>query len=140
MKPRLHLIALSLLLSAPALAFDLRTAFETALTYDAELLAAQASRDEVVESVGVARAQLLPQVNYSYQRNRAETLTHYIDSKLADSETGRYNSGNSSFSVRQALFRLPAWYAYKGAQAQADASEETVRFEGQRAGMRAAAN
>ena len=140
MNPRLLSVALSLLLSGPALALDLKTAFETALTYDAELLAAQASRDEAVEGVGVARASLLPQVNYSYQRNRAETLTHYIDSKVADSETGRYNSGSANFSVRQALFRLPAWYAYKGAQAQAEASEETLRFEGQRAGMRAAAN
>lgn len=83
---------------------------------------------------------MLPQINYSYQRNRAETLTHYIDSNAPDSETGRYNSGSSSFSIRQAVFRLPAWYAYKGAQAQAAASEETLRLEGQRAGMRATAN
>ena len=140
MKPRLLSVALSLLLSGPVLALDLKTAFETALTYDAELLAAQASRDEAVEGIGVARASLLPQVNYSYQRNRADTLTHYIDSKVPDNDTGRYTSGGSSFTARQALFRLPAWYAYKGAQAQAEASEETLRFEGQRAGMRAAAN
>ncbi len=133
-------VALSLLLSGPALALDLKSAFETALVYDAELLAAQAARDESVEGVSVARASLLPQINYSYQRNRAETLTHYIDSNAPDSETGRYNSGSSSFSIRQAVFRLPAWYAYKGAQAQAAASEETLRLEGQRAGMRAAAN
>lgn len=140
MKLRLLPVAMSLLLSSQAQALDLKTAFETALTYDAELLAAKSSRDEMVEGVGVARAPLLPQVNYSYQRNRAETLTHYIDSSVADNETGRYNSGSANFSIRQALFRLPAWYAYKGAQVQAEASEETLRFEGQRAGIRAASH
>jgi len=140
MKQRLLPVVLSLMLSGTASALDLKTAFETALTYDAELLAAQSSRDEAVESVGVARASLLPQVNYSYQRNRAETVTHYINSNYPDNESGRYNSGGSNFSIRQALFRLPAWYAYKGAQAQADASEETFRFEGQRAGLRAVAH
>ncbi len=133
------LAILSLLVPFRAQALDLKTAFETALTYDAELLAAKASRDETVEGVAVARAPLLPQVNYSIQRNRAETLTHYIDSKAKDNESGRYNSGNSNFNVRQALFRLPAWYAFKGAKAQAEAAEESLRFEGQRAGLRAAA-
>ena len=140
MAPRLLSVVLSLLLCSQAQALDLKTAFETAMTYDAELLAAQSARDEVVEGVGVARAPLLPQVNYSYQRNKAETLTHYIDSKLADNDSGRYNSGSANFTIRQALFRLPAWYAFKGAQVQAEASEETFRFEGQRAGMRAASH
>lgn len=138
MKSRLLTVFLSLLLSGQVSAVDLKTAFETAMTYDAELLAAQSSRDEAVEGVGVARAPLLPQVNYSYQRNQAETLTQYIDSKRPDDDSGRYNSGSANFSIRQALFRLPAWYAYKGASVQAEASEETLRFEEQRAGMRAA--
>ena len=143
MKPLLiracALASLSLLLPCQAQALDLKAAFETALTYDAELLAAKASRDETVEGVAVARAPLLPQLSYSYQRNRAETLTHYIDSKVEDRESGRYTSGNSNFNVRQALFRMPAWYAFKGAEAQAEAAEESLRFEGQRTGMRAAA-
>lgn len=132
------LAVLSALAPCPGLAVDLKTAFEAALTYDAELQAAKASRDESAEGVAVARAPLLPQMNYSYQRNRAETLTHYIDSKVADQESGRYNSGNSNFSIRQALFRLPTWYAFEGAKAQAEAAEHTLRFEGQRTGLRAA--
>ena len=134
------LAVVSALAADVALAIDLKTAFETALTYDAEFQAAKAARDESAEGVDVARAPLLPQMNYSYQRNRAETLTHYIDSSLADRESGRYTSGNSNFSIRQALFRLPAWYAFKGAKAQAEAAEESLRYEGQRTGLRAAAD
>lgn len=134
------LAAMSVLMTESVYAIDLKTAFETALGYDAELLAAKATRDETAEEITLARAPLLPQVGYSYQHNRAKTLTHYINSSVKDQDTGRYSSNSANFNIRQALFRLPAWYALQGAKAQAAAADESYRNETQRAGMRAAAN
>ena len=69
MKSRLLTVFLSLLLSGQVSAVDLKTAFETAMTYDAELLAAQSSRDEAVEGVGVARAPLYLRVPPGHARD-----------------------------------------------------------------------
>lgn len=131
---------LGALIATPAMAFDLKEAYQTAIHYDAELLAAKAGQEETAAGVPVARAALLPQLNYSWQKNRAETVTSYLDSTRADTESGRYDSGSSSTTLRQALFRAPAWFSYQSAKAQASAAEATYQSEFQKAGMRAASS
>ncbi|WP_153110554.1 TolC family outer membrane protein [Propionivibrio limicola] len=129
--------ALATLLAGPAHALDLKTAYESALVYDAEYLAARSARDEATEGVPVARAALLPQLSYYYQTNRAKTDTHYIESARPDTESGHYDSGSSAVSLRQALVRMPAWYSLQAAKASAGAADETFRNDTQRVGMRA---
>ncbi len=130
------LMLLSTLAVSSASAVDLKTAYQAAILYDAELLAAKASMEEYEEGVPVARAALLPQLSYSTQRNKAETTTEYLHTRRPDSESGRYDSRSSSLSFRQALFRKPAWDALQGAKAQAEAAQENYRFEIQHAGLR----
>lgn len=120
----------------PAVALDLKTAYQAALVYDAELLAAKAGLEESEEGVPVARAALLPQLSYSAQKNRADTTTSFLDSARPDVESGKYDSGSSVLNFRQALFRKPAWEALQGAKAQAGAAGENYAKEAQNAALR----
>ena len=129
----------SALTATPAFALDLKTAYQAALAYDAELLAAKASQEETAAGVPMARAQLLPQVSYSTQRNRVETHTDYLDSKYPSTDSGKYPSESTSLTLRQPLFRKPQWDALQGATAQAEAAESAYLGEAQRAGLRVTA-
>ena len=133
------LMLLGTLAVSSATAVDLKTAYQAAILYDAELLAAKASMEEYEEGVPAARAALLPQLGYSTQRNKAETTTEYLRTRRPDSESGRYDSRSSSLTFRQALFRKPAWDALQGAKAQAEAAKDNYQFEMQHAGLRVAA-
>ena len=141
MRDTLKIVFLAVLVSAattlPAAAVDLKAAYQAVLSYDAELLAAKASREESEEGVHVARAGLLPQLSYSTQRNKAETRTSFLNSSRPSVDSGRYDSATSSLNFRQALFRKPAWDALQGAQAQAEAAGENFSKETQSAGLRA---
>lgn len=140
MERSLKRLGLAVLLSAataiPAAAVDLKTAYQAAIAYDAELLAAKASLDETDAGVPAARAALLPQLSYSTQKNRVDTNTSYVGNKFPSSDSGKYDSQSNSLSFRQALFRKPAWDALQGAKAQAEAAEASFQNEVQRAGMR----
>ena len=136
-------LGLSLLLSSaialPAAAVDLKGAYQAAIAYDAELLAAKSSLEQYEEGVPVARAALLPQLSYSTQTNKADTNTNYLNYPARPNyDSGRYDSRSSGLSFRQTLFRMPSWYALKGAKAQAEASEENYQLEMQHAGLRVA--
>lgn len=133
----LLLAAVIVVTALPAAAVDLTGAYQAALVYDAELLAAKANRDEYEEGVPVARAALLPQLSYSTQRNKALTNTNYLNTQRPNFDSGRYDSGSSALSFRQALFRKPAWDALQGAKAQAGAAESTFQNEIQHVGLRA---
>lgn len=124
---------------APVAAVDLKTAWLAAMDYDAELLASKASQEEAQEGVPVARSALLPQLGYTWQSNRSETTTTYLNSARSSVDSGRYKSGSSSFNLRQPIFRKQAWDAYQGAQAQARAAEAGYQGDFQHAGVRLAA-
>lgn len=122
-------------LLSPVHAINLEEAYQSAQSYDAELQAADAARLEAEEGIPVARAGLLPQINYNYQRNKANTTNR----RLSDGrsvETGDYFSDSSSLTLRQALYRKSAWASYKSAQAQSEAADATYRKEVQNLGMR----
>lgn len=132
-------LVLGAMAPAPAVAVDLKTAYQAALTYDAELLAAKASQEETEAGVPMARAQLLPQLSYSTQRNRVNTNTEYLKSRYPRTDSGEYPSENSALSLRQPIFRKPQWDALQGATAQAEAAEAAYQGEAQRSGLRVAA-
>jgi outer membrane protein/protease secretion system outer membrane protein len=128
-------VLLSSLLLSSAHAVDLETAYRSAQSYDAELLAAQAARLEAEEGIPVARAGLLPQVSYSRQRNKANT-TNYQLSTGRSSDTGDYFTGSESLTLRQPIYRKSAWAALSSAQAQSEAADANYRKEEQNLGLR----
>jgi TolC family type I secretion outer membrane protein len=144
MKHALKCLGLAVIVTAasamPAAAVDLKSAFQAALVYDAELLAAKASQEETDAGVPLARSALLPQLSYSSQRNKVETNTSYVNGKYPSTDSGRYDSQSSALSFRQALFRKPQWDALQGATAQAEAAEANYQGESQRTGLRAVAS
>lgn len=136
------LAILSVLAPMPATAVSLTEAYEAAVAYDADFLAAKAAREEVQEGVPVAWAPLLPQMSYSWQKNRANTSVTYDDpTRLQrNQDYGYYDSGASGWILRQALFRKPAWDAVDVAKFQARAADATLVKEDQKTGLRAASS
>ena len=122
--------------SMPAVALSLKEAYQAAIEYDADLLAARSAQEESREGVPIARASLLPQLSYTKQRNRSDTNTNYLDPRYADKDSGRYFSDSSSLNLRQALFRKPAWDALQAAKAQAGAADANYAKETQNSGLR----
>jgi outer membrane protein/protease secretion system outer membrane protein len=131
-------VLLSGLLLSPAHAVDLEAAYRSAQSYDAELFAAQAARLEVEEGVPVARAGLLPQLSYTFQRNKANTTNYLLSSGLSKNTGDYFNQGNS-LTLRQPIYRKSAWAALESAQAQSDAADADYRKEEQNLGLRVAA-
>ena len=116
-----------------ACAVNLEEAYLSAHSYDAELQAAQAARLEVEEGVPVARAGLLPQINYNYQRDKANTVNYRGG---VSNDVGDYFRDSNSLTLRQALYRKSVWAGYKSAQAQSEAADANYRKEVQNLGMR----
>ena len=94
-------VLLSFATAAPAMALDLKSAYQAAMIYDADLLAAKSANDEAQEGVPNARASLLPQLSYSLGKNSVTTLTHYLKGPNPDANSGRYDSQSSSLVLRQ---------------------------------------
>lgn len=141
LKPLTSIALFAAVIAGPAGATDLKSAYQAALTYDADLQAARFAQQEAQESVPNARAALLPQLNYSLGRNQVNTLTHYLKAGVSpDIHTGPYWSKSESLVLRQAVFRKPAWDAFKAAIAQAEAADATLRKEFQDVAMRVASN
>lgn len=121
-----------------AAALSLEDAYLAGLQYDADLKMAKAAEEETQEGVPVARAALLPQLSYSAQRTRADTYTDYLSPRPGqrDYDSGGYDSKSSTLSLRQALFRKPAWDALQAAQSQAGAAAASYLKETQDLGLR----
>lgn len=121
----------------PAQAVDLAAAYQSALSYDADLLSARAARQEAEEGIPVARAGLLPQVSYSLQRNKANTTNFQIGTGRS-SNNGDYFTDSNSLMLRQPLYRKSAWAGLQSAQAQSGAADATYQKEEQNLGLRVA--
>lgn len=130
-------VLLSGLVLSPAHAVDLEAAYRSAQSYDAELLTAQAARLEAEEGVPVARAGLLPQLAYTFQRNKANT-TNYLLKSGRDSNSGDYFNESKSLTLRQPIFRKSAWAGLESAQAQSEAADANYLKEEQNLGLRVA--
>lgn len=128
---------LGTLCSPLAHAVKLDAAYQSALSYDADIKSARAARLESEEGVPVARSGLLPQVTYTLQRNKAATTNYQIGTGLS-ADTGSYFNGSSSLSLRQPLFKKAAWAALESAEAQSEAADANYQKEEQNLGLRVA--
>ena len=111
-------------------AMDIKQAFEAALRNDAGLGAARAAARAGEESVPQARAQLLPNLQASFSRNRNELSTRVpnIVGQLVDSNN-HYPSSSDNVTLRQPLYRPYQWSNYKQAFSQLKDSEGLLDLE-----------
>ncbi|MBE2262188.1 MAG: TolC family outer membrane protein [Burkholderiaceae bacterium] len=114
---RMLWLAAGLAAATPAWSLDLLQAYETALAQDATVRAARAAADAGRERLPQARAQLLPNLAYSGQRN-VNDLTRDQPNSLGVPTVfkDQYNSLNQTLTLRQPLFRLSLWANYQQAQ------------------------
>jgi outer membrane protein len=124
----LHVAASTVVCCMTSIAWagDLLTAYHDALSYDAQYLAARASRDAGLERVPQARAGLLPTLtaNANTMSNRQDSL---IRMPGAEPLRTRYNSNGWTLQFSQPLFRWQNWIAYTQAELAATAAELELR-------------
>src|SRR5690606_18603519 len=97
-----------------------------ALSYDAQYVAARASRDAGLERLPQARAGLLPTLtaNANTTSNRQDSLVRLPG---AEPVRARYNSNGWTLQLSQPLFRWQNWVAYTQAELAATAAELELR-------------
>jgi protease secretion system outer membrane protein len=125
------------LFTAPAWSLDLLQAYDTALKQDATVRAAQAAAAAGRERLPQAKAQLLPNLSFSGSRynnnlNRSQPNALGIPTTFQDS----YLSDNDTLTLRQPLFRKPAWDAYEQAKYVVDDVNAVLERELKNLGMR----
>lgn len=130
-------LAVGVAVSAPAWAIDLLQAYDTALTQDATVRAARAAADAGRERLPQARAQLLPNLSYSGSRfdnnlNRSQPNNLGVPTTFKDT----YLSDNQTLTLRQPLFRKPAWDAYEQAKYVVDDVNAVLERELKNLGIR----
>ncbi len=111
-------------------AFDLSTAYQKAVEYDAQIRAAKADTKIYREEIGKAMADFRPRVSISGARGRNETLsiTPYYYGTYQHTDQF-YNSINYAFTVQQQLFNLSSIAQYKQAKAVVAKSENLLLNE-----------
>ena len=110
--------------------FDLSTAYQKAVVYDAQIRAAMADARISKEEIGKARAEFRPRVSMSATRGRNETLSttpYYAGTYLHNDQF--YNSINYGFTVQQPLFNMSSIAQYKQAKAVAAKSDNLLLNE-----------
>lgn len=138
-RPSRHLwpALLSGLLASPAApAIDLLQSYELALTNDPVYRGAQATAAGSREALPQARSQLLPNLQAAGSQSHATSDTTNVLTRRAS--TSDYGSYNYSVTLRQPLFRMPAWAAFKQAQANVASAEAVLAKEVQGLGTRVA--
>ncbi len=102
--------------------------YRESVANDAVYAAARAQRDAVQTLVPQARGQLLPQIGFSYSRNRNDTDNEFQTSQgTSISKHYDYYSSNGSLNLTQALFRPQAWIALAQANDQVRQAEAEFR-------------
>lgn len=127
-------------LALPARSMDLATAYRAALEEDAKLRIARATADAGRERLPQARSQLLPSASLTANRNR-NSLTRISPGLTGASVTTHENFGsnNETLSIRQPIYRKPAFAAYEQAKHLVRDAEATLEVELQDVGMRVSA-
>lgn len=126
-------LTIALLTAGAAQAADLTTIYELAVSNDADIAAARATRDADDYSVTIARGALLPQVslNYNYDINRTD-----ID--MAGASKIKYEAGMFSLQASQVLFNLNTWYTYKASKVGNNSSQVQLHMAEQQLILRTA--
>lgn len=103
----------------PVHAADLSRAVRAAQDNDPTLQSALANKEAAQENIAIARARLLPQINFqSTRQNTSQTTTQ--DTVFGPQERDfKGNAKNDQFTVRQGLIRPRDWAGYSVGQAQA---------------------
>ena len=112
---KLALALITLAAAASSQAVDLKSVFEQAVVNDPQLAAELANANANVQSIGLARVGVLPQVAFKAEVGRSN-LGFGVAS--IDGPSSDRNSYNVQF--KQALFGAEAWYSYKAASATTD--------------------
>lgn len=126
------------LLGSPVKAIDLLQSYQAALERDAEFKAAEATAEAGRQAVPLARAQLLPNVNFNYTHfeNELNTRTEAFGRKF--SQDSSYPSNNYALILRQPLYRPAQFAGYRQALAQREGVEAELARATQELGLRVA--
>lgn len=73
----------------PAIALDLKTAYQAALVCSAGLLGAKAGQEESEAGIPAARAALLPQLSFPIKKTGRRLSPAYLNSKRASTDSGK---------------------------------------------------
>ena len=111
--------------------FDLSSAYQKAVEYDAQIRAAKADNLVSKEEIAKARSAFRPRVSINAQRGRNETLsiTPSYFPNTYNRNTQWYNSKSYSISLQQSLFNLSSLAEYKQAKAIEEKSEALLKNE-----------
>lgn len=132
-KSVLFALAGAFLLSGTVQAENLLQAFELALASDPQLREAEANRMAALEAKPQARAALLPQLNFTWDKtlaNDSEGISSQPDGQGSFFETpfSRDREGDSyTLRLRQSVFRWDQWVALRQADARIAQAEVDYR-------------
>lgn len=109
-----------------AAGLSLAQALDKARQYEARYLAAQASFRAEREILPQARALLLPEVNFSYSRNR-----NSLDTQFGAQQAPRleYFSGSTALNIRQPLYRPESFARFRQAKSEVTRLESVLVSE-----------
>lgn len=133
-------VFIGLVASAPAWSLDMLQAYDTALTQDATVRAAQAAANAGRERLPQARSQLLPNLQFGGSRfdnnlNRSQPNNLGVPTTFKDT----YISDNETLTLRQPLFRKQLWDAYEQAKYLVDDVNAVLERELKNLGVRVSA-
>lgn len=107
---------------------SLMQAFEAALEHDADYRAAVHERDAALEGVPIARASLLPSLNFNAAISRVQGEREFPNALNQIVRTDvNYDAPQASLAMRAPLLNLEAWRRVDVARAQADGAEALLR-------------
>lgn len=120
-------------------AIDLLEFYQRALASEPTYRAAQAEANASREVLPQARSQLLPNLQAAGAKSRADTERTSQDRFGRDvTEDFDYTSSTYSLTLRQPLFRMQSWAAYKQAEANIGGYQAKLDGEEQTLGVRVA--
>jgi len=141
MSIRLASAGLFLVACCAAGADTLREIYELALENDAQLKARQAQYRASLETENLGRSALLPRIDagYEYTKSDTDTISQSFDfdrqlGGIASVETSsNVDIDNEGYqvSLRQAIFDLPAWFAFRAGRETSREAEATFSADQQ---------
>lgn len=124
MRGLLRICLLMLVCFSQAAGATLLSAWQQALTHDAEFQVAQADRDIAAQELPLARAALLPQVSAQGSLGRAESdISQQGFAGNVNRSTRYYDTQSWALQIRQPLFRSRALIGYQQGKLRAASAE-----------------
>lgn len=130
------LLTVGLTVLAPARALDLLESYQAALEADAEYKAAEALAEAGRQLVPLARAQLLPNLNFNYAYFENDLNTRSTVFGRTFSQDSSYPSSNLGLVLRQPIYRPAQFAGYRQALEQVVGVEAELARAMQDLGLR----